>query len=88
MSDTELTSRDIGGDPAPSFATDAEIGIAQRLRHELEERYLAIPHPSLQLQPAAVYAASACGAPDVARPPRRPQYGRRASARSCAARNH
>ena len=30
-----------GGDPAPIFATDAEIEIAEQLRHQLEERYLA-----------------------------------------------
>jgi len=29
-----------GEEPAPSFATDAEIEMADRLRHELEERYL------------------------------------------------
>lgn len=27
-------------DPAASFATDAEIEIADQLRHQLEERYL------------------------------------------------
>lgn len=29
------------GDPAPSFATDAEIQIAEQLRHQLEEQRLA-----------------------------------------------
>jgi hypothetical protein len=44
----ELHNHDANGDPAPSFATDAEIEIAEKLRHQLEERYLA---------PSAPYAA-------------------------------
>jgi hypothetical protein len=27
-------------EPAPLYASDAEIALAQRLRHQLEERYL------------------------------------------------
>jgi hypothetical protein len=42
----ELHNHDLRGDPAPSFATDAEIEIADRLRRQLEERYLARPAPS------------------------------------------
>ena len=37
-----------GDDPGPRFATSAEIEIAERLRHQLEERYLApstVPPP-------------------------------------------
>ena len=41
MFKVELHETDALGDPAPRFATDAEIRIAARLRHQLEERYLA-----------------------------------------------
>ena len=44
----ELYNLDNSGDPPASFATDAEIEIANRLRHQLEERYLA---PSAQHSP-------------------------------------
>ncbi len=37
----ELYNRDASGEPAASFATDAEIEIAEQLRHQLEQRYLA-----------------------------------------------
>jgi hypothetical protein len=45
----ELYNRDINVDPAPSFATDAEIEFADQLRHQLEERYLAPSAPSSTL---------------------------------------
>jgi hypothetical protein len=41
---------DPGVEPAPRFASDAEIKLAEQLRHQLEERYLgpsAAPSPSL-----------------------------------------
>ena len=41
----ELHNHDINGDPAPSYATDAEIELADKLRHQLEERYLAPSAP-------------------------------------------
>jgi hypothetical protein len=41
----ELYNRDSSSEPAVSFATDAEIEIADRLRHQLEERYLAPSAP-------------------------------------------
>ena len=41
----ELYNHDTNVDPAPSFATDAEIEIADQLRHQLEERYLASSAP-------------------------------------------
>jgi len=41
MLKTELHNFDAIGDPPPAFATDAEIEIAEQLRHRLEERYLA-----------------------------------------------
>jgi hypothetical protein len=41
----ELYNHDTNGDPAVSFATDAEIELADRLRHQLEERYLAPSAP-------------------------------------------
>lgn len=37
----ELHNDDANGDPAPSFASDAEIQIAEQLRHQLEEQRLA-----------------------------------------------
>jgi hypothetical protein len=43
----ELYNHDSSDDePAASFATDAEIEIADQLRHQLEERYLAPSAPS------------------------------------------
>jgi len=45
----ELYNRDASIDPAPSFATDADIEFADQLRHQLEERYLAPPAPSSAL---------------------------------------
>jgi hypothetical protein len=41
MLKVELYNRDTNGDPAACFATAAEIEIAEQLRHQLEERYLA-----------------------------------------------
>jgi hypothetical protein len=46
----EQYSHDNSSDPPPSFATGAEIEIADRLRHELEERYLA-PRAPLPARP-------------------------------------
>ena len=53
MLKVEQHNHDNGGDPQPSFATDAEIEIADQLRHQLEERYLKpstpdapVPHRS------------------------------------------
>ena len=48
MLDTELRNDDLNGDPAPCYATDAEIEIAQQLRHQLERRYLS--HGTLPLE--------------------------------------
>src|SRR6266542_2309781 len=42
----ELYNHGTTGDPAVSFPTDAEIAIADQLRHQLEERYLAPSAPS------------------------------------------
>jgi hypothetical protein len=41
MLKTELNNHEASDDPPASFATDAEIEIADQLRHQLEERYLA-----------------------------------------------
>ena len=38
------------GDPPASFATDAEIEIAEQLRYQLEERYLGSSAPYSPLQ--------------------------------------
>jgi hypothetical protein len=40
MLKSQLPSRDTGFEPAPSFASDAEIELAEQLRRQLEERYL------------------------------------------------
>ena len=49
MLKAELHNYETNVDPAPCFASDAEIEIADRLRHQLEERYLA---PSAATPPA------------------------------------
>ena len=41
MLEVELHNRDTSGDPAARFATATEVEIAEQLRHQLEERYLA-----------------------------------------------
>ncbi len=41
MLKVELHNCDTNGDPAPSFATDAEIEFAEQLRYRVEERLLA-----------------------------------------------
>jgi hypothetical protein len=46
MRKIELHNYETPGDPAPSFATAAEIEIADQLRRQLEERYLAPSAPS------------------------------------------
>ncbi len=43
MLKTQLPSYAIGFEPAPDFASDAEIELAERLRLELEERYFGRP---------------------------------------------
>lgn len=51
MWNAELRNCDVDSDPVPMFASDAEIEIAERLRHQLEQRYLALapaPMPSLK----------------------------------------
>lgn len=45
----ELYNHDTNSDPAVSVATDAEIEIADQLRRQLEERYLAPSAPSSPL---------------------------------------
>jgi hypothetical protein len=45
MLKAELQDHDASGDPAARYATDSEIEIADRLRHQLEERYLAPSAP-------------------------------------------
>lgn len=47
----ELRTGDIDRDPAPSFPTDAEIQIAEQLRHRLEERYLGATTAAPSLPP-------------------------------------
>ena len=40
MSKTEMHNHDSGVEPAPRFATEAEITLAEQLRRQLEERYV------------------------------------------------
>jgi len=40
MRKNRLPDRDANVEPAPLYASDADIELAQRLRHQLEERYL------------------------------------------------
>jgi hypothetical protein len=50
MPKIELQEQDASVEPAPSFASDAEIALAEQLRHQLEERLLgpsAAPSPLL-----------------------------------------
>lgn len=48
----EQHNHDRVDDPPPAFATDAEIEIADQLRHQLEERYLrtSTPNSTVQVQ--------------------------------------
>ncbi len=46
MLEIEPYNRDTNGDPAAAYTTEAEIEIADQLRHRLEERYLAPTAPS------------------------------------------
>jgi hypothetical protein len=46
MPKIELYNRDGGSEPAVNFATCAEIALADQLRHQLEERYLARSAPA------------------------------------------
>jgi hypothetical protein len=39
MVKTQLPNHDTGFEPAPRFASDAEIELAEQLRRQLEERY-------------------------------------------------
>ena len=56
MLQTELPLHDMTGDPAPSFASDAEIAVADRLRRRLEERYLSpSTAPPLEQERASNY---------------------------------
>ena len=40
MRKNQLPDRDATVEPAPLYASDADIELAQQLRHQLEERYL------------------------------------------------
>jgi len=40
MRKNQLPDRDATVEPAPLYASDDDIELAQRLRHQLEERYL------------------------------------------------
>jgi len=53
----QLHNHDASAEPAPSFASDAEIELAEQLRHQLEERYLGVSAapPPLQERSGEVY---------------------------------
>jgi hypothetical protein len=46
----ELRNQDTGSDPPACFATDADIEIANLLRRQIEERYLATSAASPLMQ--------------------------------------
>ena len=46
MLKTLSPSHDTGFEPAPRFASDAEIALAEHLRRQLEERYFGRPAAS------------------------------------------
>ena len=46
MLNAKLQDHDASGAPAARYATDTEIEIADRLRHQIEEHYLARSAPS------------------------------------------
>ena len=50
MPRVQLHSHAAGVEPAPAFASDAEIALAEQLRHELEKRYLGSPATPLPMQ--------------------------------------
>jgi len=39
MVKNDLRNRDDSIEPAPQYASDADIALAQKLRHQLEQRY-------------------------------------------------
>jgi hypothetical protein len=43
MLKTSSPGHDIGFEPAPRFASDADIAFAEQLRRDLEERYFGRP---------------------------------------------
>ena len=47
MLETELYKDDAYSDPAAAYTTEAEIAIADQLRHRLEELYFSSSAPSL-----------------------------------------
>ena len=47
MLETELYNQDTYGDPAAAYTTEAEIAIADQLRHRLEELYFSSSAPAL-----------------------------------------
>ena len=47
MLETERYNDDTNGGPAAAYTTEAEIAIADQLRHRLEERYLAPSAPAV-----------------------------------------
>ncbi len=51
MLETEPYNRDANGDRVAAYATEAEVEIADQLRHRLEERYLSRSMPALDDEP-------------------------------------
>ena len=48
-----MSDSQVGSDPSPQFATDAEVAFAQWLRHQLEQRYLGESASDSDLTPEA-----------------------------------
>ena len=51
MVKTQSHSHDAGVEPAPSYASDADIALAQQLRRKLEERYFGSSADQSGLEP-------------------------------------
>jgi hypothetical protein len=47
-----LHTLDAPAEPAPAFASEAEIKLAEQLRHRIEERYLGAHAAPVPSQPA------------------------------------
>lgn len=46
MHKSQFRDRDTIVEPAPLYASEADIALAQQLRHQLEERYFGSPEAS------------------------------------------
>jgi hypothetical protein len=50
MPNAQLHNADTQVEPTPTFASDAEVALAEQLRHQLEEQYLGTSAASSRSQ--------------------------------------